>query len=204
MKIAIFGTSGFAREVADICWEIGYEHLVFIGIEQSEDYFGYKVKAESSLEELNNQNYKFIIGIGDNFIRENIVNKYKNLRYINVIHPSASFGKNQLDKLSECKGNVVAAGVRFTNNIMVGNFGIYNLNSTIGHDCIIGDYVNISPNVGISGNVSLRNQAFVGTNATIIQGKTIGKCSVVGAGSVVIDNVPDNCTVVGTPAKKIH
>lgn len=121
-----------------------------------------------------------------------------------MIHPSATFGKSQLERFNKCIGNVITAGVRFTNNIEVSNFGVYNLNSTIGHDCIIDEYVNISPNASISGNVYLESQVFVGTNATIIQGKKIGKCSVIGAGAVVIDNVPDNCTVAGVPAKIIQ
>lgn len=205
MKIAIFGTSGFAREVADICWAIGYHNIVFIGIDSKiENSFEYEVKNESYIEELNEQGYDFIIGIGNNLIRTNIFKKYNHLRYTNIIHPSATFGKSQLDKFNKCIGNVIAAGVRFTNNIEVSDFGVYNLNSTIGHDCIIGEYVNLSPNASISGNVCLGSRVFVGTNASIIQGKKIGECSVIGAGAVVLDNVPDNCTAVGVPAKIIN
>jgi len=205
MQIAIFGTSGFAREVADICWAIGYKKVVLIGTGSKEDFsFEYEVTDESNVDQLNNQGYQFIIGIGNNLIRSNIAKKYNHLRYTNIIHPTATFGKNQLDKFNNCFGNIIAAGVRFTNNIEVSDFGIYNLNSTIGHDCMIGEYVNLSPNTSVSGNVRLGRQVFVGTNASIIQGKKIGAYSVIGAGAVVIDNVPDNRTVVGVPAKIIN
>lgn len=43
--------------------------------------------------------------------------------------------------------------------------------------------------------------ARIGANATIRAGITIGKNSLVGMGSVVIKNVPENTTVVGNPAK---
>jgi acetyltransferase-like isoleucine patch superfamily enzyme len=43
--------------------------------------------------------------------------------------------------------------------------------------------------------------ASIGTSVTILAGVHIGKNAVVGAGSVVTKNVPDNCTVVGNPAK---
>src|SRR4030042_4722132 len=45
--------------------------------------------------------------------------------------------------------------------------------------------------------------ASIGTSATILCGITIGKNSVVGAGSVVNKNVPENAVVVGNPAKII-
>ncbi|AET66059.1 sugar O-acyltransferase, sialic acid O-acetyltransferase NeuD family [Desulfosporosinus orientis DSM 765] len=204
MNIAIFGTSGFAREVADICWAIGYSNIVFIGIDPNQKVLlGYDVIHESCVKNLYEKNYDFVIGIGDNSIRAKISQEFDYLKYVNIIHPSASFGKGQLVTFNQCIGNVITAGVRFTNNIEVGNFGIYNLNSTIGHDCKISDYVNLSPNSSISGNVTLGNRAFIGTNATIIQGKIIGKCSVIGAGAVVIDHIPNNCTAVGVPAKII-
>lgn len=37
----------------------------------------------------------------------------------------------------------------------------------------------------------------------IIQGKSIGDYSIVGAGAVVVNDIPANCTAVGNPAKPI-
>lgn len=210
-KIGIFGTSGFSREVLDICVDLGYKNIIFIGYgNQEKEYFGYPLVEEGSLHELKSDNYVFIIGIGDNNIRKKIADKYQDLQYINIIHPSASFGDKQKSKIEEKRGNIITAGVRMTNNIQLGNFGIFNLNCTVGHDCIIGDFVNISPGANISGNVRLSEGSYIGTNATIIQGKsimeklTIGRYSIVGAGTVVTKPVPDNVIVVGTPAKQIN
>ena len=49
----------------------------------------------------------------------------------------------------------------------------------------------------------VKKRASIGANATIICGVAIGKNSIVGAGSVVTKNVPDNSIVVGNPAKVI-
>ncbi len=49
----------------------------------------------------------------------------------------------------------------------------------------------------------VKKRASIGANATILCGITIGKNSIVGAGSVVTKNVPDNSIVVGNPAKVI-
>lgn len=49
----------------------------------------------------------------------------------------------------------------------------------------------------------VKRRAGIGANATILCGVTIGKNSIVGAGSVVTKDVPDNSIVAGNPAKVI-
>lgn len=210
MKIAIFGASGFSHEVADICIASGYTNIVLIDKQAGLNINSkFKVLDESYVESLSVDEYKFIIGIGDNRIRKDIFYKYGNLAYTNVIHPTASFGLGQRESIEKRVGNIVAAGVRFTNGTKVGNFGIYNLNSTIGHDCVIEDYVNICPGVNISGNVTILKESFIGTNACIINGQsmtcrvTIGERATVAAGAVVIWDVPDGAMVMGIPAKVV-
>ena len=75
-----------------------------------------------------------------------------------------------------------------------------NLSCTIGHDTTIGEFVEICPNVSISGRCTIGNLVFIGTGATILPDITIGNNSVVAAGSVVTKDVPDNVLVAGIPA----
>lgn len=49
----------------------------------------------------------------------------------------------------------------------------------------------------------VKRRAGIGANATILCGVTVGKNSIVGAGSVVTKDVPDNSIVAGNPAKVI-
>jgi acetyltransferase-like isoleucine patch superfamily enzyme len=51
--------------------------------------------------------------------------------------------------------------------------------------------------------IHIKKNAWIGANATILYGVTIGDNSVVAAGSVVSKDVPDNVVVGGTPAKII-
>jgi len=44
---------------------------------------------------------------------------------------------------------------------------------------------------------------FIDIGATIIQGITIGKSVTIGAGSVVIKDIPDNVIALGNPTKII-
>lgn len=51
--------------------------------------------------------------------------------------------------------------------------------------------------------VAIFENVFIGTNAVIMPGVTIGRNAVVGANAVVTKNVPPNCMVVGIPARII-
>lgn len=51
--------------------------------------------------------------------------------------------------------------------------------------------------------VVVKEGAFIGANATILCGTTIGKCAVIGAGAVITKDVDDYCMVAGVPAKFI-
>jgi acetyltransferase-like isoleucine patch superfamily enzyme len=47
----------------------------------------------------------------------------------------------------------------------------------------------------------VKRGASIGTSATILCGITIGENAVIGAGSVVTHDVPDNAIVAGNPAR---
>lgn len=208
MNIGIFGSSGQAREVADICLEMGCKNIFFIDSKEGkEPITGIEIVSESNIYEYNYDDCLYVIGIGDGAIRKKIYKKFNNLKFTNIIHPSATFGRMQLNELQRQKGNIVGAGVRFSNNIKMGKFGIFNSNATIAHDCIIDDFVTISPGANIAGNVHLHEEAFIGIGATVIQGKNlheklhVGPNSIVGAGGVAINNIAPNAIVKGIPAK---
>ena len=49
----------------------------------------------------------------------------------------------------------------------------------------------------------VKKRASIGTSATILGGITIGENALIGAGSVVTKDVPDNAVVAGNPAKVV-
>ena len=55
-----------------------------------------------------------------------------------------------------------------------------------------------------SGPIKIGDRVWCGLNVTILQGVTIGDDVVIGAGSLVIDDVPSNTVVAGVPARKIR
>ena len=77
------------------------------------------------------------------------------------------------------------------------------MNCTLGHDDIIGDYNVVNPGVNVSGKVTTGECVDLGTGSKVIQGLSVGQNTTVGAGAVVIKDLPKNCVAVGAPAKPI-
>lgn len=82
----------------------------------------------------------------------------------------------------------------------------------IGETAIVGSDVTLYQGVTLGGtgkqhgkrHPTLCDGVFVGNNANILGNITVGENSRVGAGSVVLDNVPPNSTVVGVPAHIVY
>jgi len=53
----------------------------------------------------------------------------------------------------------------------------------------------------INEGVILKKGCYIGAQCVLMPGITVGKCSVVGAGSIVTENIPDYALAIGTPAK---
>jgi len=207
--IGIFGMSGFAREVNDIASELGYR-TVFICRDQSElniNSTSGDVMLECDIDRY--LDMQFTVGIGDNVTRQIIIQRFGDGRdFVNLIHPSATFGNGQRSSLATSRGIIICAGVRFTNNIQVGDFTIVNLNATIGHDVVIEDFANIAPGANISGNVHIGTRCWIGTGSSVNQGRAesklkIGADTIIGSGTVVVKDCEPNAVYVGIPARRI-
>ena len=208
--VGIFGTSGFAREVADIVDALG-DRVVFVARDQAElDAWAFAGEVMLEDDVGHDPDMEFSIGIGDNVVREKVARRFADrLRFATLIHPSASFGRGQRQTIEASQGVIVCAGVRFTNNIRVGDFAIFNPNVTIGHDVIVDDFVHVAPGVCISGNVHLRTRCWIGTGAAVNQGTnvtrlSVGADTVVGSGAVVVKDCDEGAVYVGVPARRLR
>jgi len=82
----------------------------------------------------------------------------------------------------------------------------------IGETAIVGDDVTMYQGVTLGGtgkqhgkrHPTICNNVFIGNNANVLGNITIGENSRVGAGSVVLNDVPPNSTVVGVPAHIVY
>lgn len=141
----------------------------------------------------------FIISIGSNKIRKVIAERL-NCEFISAIHPSAII--SPFANIAE--GTVVMQGAIVQTDVKIGKHCIINTAATVDHECLIEDYVHISPNASLCGNVQVGEGSWIGAGATVIPGVKIGKWCVIGAGSVIIKDVPDNVIVTGVPGKFLN
>lgn len=207
-EIGIFGSSGFAREVADIAITLGYRPFFIAQNKRSaENISESDVILESEIKKFKFPAYA--IGVGDNRVRKTIFQKFsKKLHFPNLVHPNTSFGMYRPPDMTLCQGTIICSGTIITNSIIIGSFSIFNMNCTIGHDCFIGDFVNIAPGANISGYVKIKNGSHIGSGATVLQGKpkspmVISEQCVIGAGAVVNKDCEASSTYIGIPARKI-
>ncbi|EIW00674.1 sugar O-acyltransferase, sialic acid O-acetyltransferase NeuD family [Thermoanaerobacter siderophilus SR4] len=206
--IVIIGAGGFAREVAWLIEDINKEKqkwnlLGFIDENihnKGKILNNYPVLGGFEVIEKFNDLY-VVCAVGDPKIKRNLITKALryNVKFATLIHPTVIMSQY----LTIGEGSIICAGNIITTNIKIGSHVIVNLDCTIGHDVVISDYATILPSVNISGNVSIGEGCSIGTGSAIIQGKKIGEWSIIGAGAVVVDDIPPYCTAVGVPAKPI-
>ncbi|MGG0670225.1 acetyltransferase [Lederbergia citrisecunda] len=207
--IVIYGSGGFAREIAHLIEDINEKEAQWnlLGfIDDNEDNHGTVINelpVLGGIEWFNDRKLTSVVmGMGSPNAKAKIISNLRDLTNVdfpNLIHPTVKISRfNTMGQ-----GNVICEGNILTTNIIIKDFITINLNCTIGHDTVISSYCTLLPNSSVSGNVLFEERVDFGTNATIIQGITVGSGTIVGAAAVVVKDLPANCTAVGMPAKPI-
>jgi len=206
-KIIIVGVGGFGREVAWLIERINqikptWELLGFVddNIELIGSVVGgYPVLGDCNW--LNRQQGELyaVCAIGASKVRKQVIKKLKGVKFATLIDPKVEMSK----RVNLGEGCIICAGTILTVDITIGSHVIINLDCTIGHDAVMNDFVTLYPSVNISGNTVLGECVEMGTGCQIIQGIVIGDETIVGAGAVVVRELPRACTAVGSPAKPI-
>lgn len=119
-------------------------------------------------------------------------------KFFNFIHPNVDLTMVEIGV-----GNYIQEGVIIQAAAKIANNSSIHIGALVAHEVIIGNSVFIAHAVSISGCVEIGDGTFVGTNATILPRLKIGKWVTIGAGAVVVKDVPDYTVVVGNPAKPI-
>jgi sugar O-acyltransferase (sialic acid O-acetyltransferase NeuD family) len=150
----------------------------------------------------NRESVRFICAIGNPNARSKTVEKLlaMNCEFTSVLHPNVRVP----DTVQIGVGTVIMAGTQFTTDATIGSHVVVYLNCSITHDVRVGDYCLIPSGCNLSGGSVLEAGVELGTGVCILPRRRIGAWATIGAGSVVIDDIPANCTAVGTPCRVIR
>ncbi len=140
-----------------------------------------------------------IVSIGVNNVRKKIVGRLAGPFGV-AIHPSAVVSPSA--EIGE--GTVIMAGAVVNADAVIGKHCIINTGASVDHECVVGDYCHIAPHATLCGQVHVGEGTLVGVGSCVIPCINIGSWCIVGAGAAVINDISDNMTVVGVPARYIR
>lgn len=213
-QVVIYGGGGFAREVAWLvqsCNEQTERYQVVCFIDDNSGAHGKILNGipvmglESAWDRF--PSGKVVGGVGASGTRQRLMEKAASVGFAfeTIIHPRVE----RSCWIEIGIGTVICAGNILTTNIVLGQHVQVNLDCTIGHDVIMGDYTTLAPGAHISGCVHFGRRVYVGTGAVVLNGTqddpiVIGDDVVIGAGACVTRSIPAGTTVVGVPARPLQ
>jgi sugar O-acyltransferase (sialic acid O-acetyltransferase NeuD family) len=203
-KIIIFGAGGHAISVANVAESAGYDVIAFIDKNKA----GEKLLDRNVIDECASiegwRELCLAIAIGDNFTRQRVYqdlhSRWSSLMFPVLVHRSATISKYaKIDS-----GTVVMPGAIVGPNSLVGKFCLLNTRASIDHDTTMLDFSSLAPGAITGGRVSIGFRSNVAIGATLINGISIGNDTIVGAGSLLNSNLPNNVVAYGNPAKIVR
>ena len=202
-KLAIIGYSGQGKVVAELAEELGFEVSFFDDAYPVKNNVEYWPVRGTSLDFLadNDLYCGAVVAIGNAKTREYIISL---LHESNVCTPTLQHASATVSRYAIIGvGCVIMPGAVINAFSSIGKGCIINSNAVVEHDCKLESFVHVCPNAAVAGGTIIGKRAWIGIGANVRQMITIGADALIGAGSAVVNDIPEGSTVVGVPAKAI-
>lgn len=215
MEIIFIGSGGCMRELA---WQMQEQNkkkvrwsiLGYVDNKAPENMHGVMV-GRKLIPYLGTDDYllnvqrktNVVISIGNSLVRKIIAEKLlkNNMLYFpNIVLDHSAV----CDDVQMNQGCIISRNASVSTNVILGDFTLLNIGCTICHDGKTDAFVTLSPNTYLAGNVTVGKCTELGMGTNIIQGVTIGEYVISGAGSVIIRDTENHCTMAGVPARKLR
>jgi sugar O-acyltransferase (sialic acid O-acetyltransferase NeuD family) len=205
-KLLVVGAGGHGKVVADTAYEEGrWDKIAFLddrypklNVSLLWPVLGKLEQAQVFLKEYSD----VAVAVGNNRLRVELIDRFSKVGFLlpAIVHPSAFVSRSAVIGA----GSVLFAQAAVNAGAKIGIGSIVNTGATIDHDCIVADGVHISPGAHLAGTVKVGKCSWLGIGCSVIQQLSIGENVLVGAGAVIIKNVPNNVTIVGIPGKIVR
>ena len=146
-----------------------------------------------------NKDEEFLMGAAEPTAKYILARKLKSkgAKFATLIHPSAII--NEYSKIGE--GSIVCPFSKIGANAVVGDF--VTVDGYIGHDNYIEDFVTLSTGTRLTGYVSVGGGTFFGAMCSVKPHTKIGGNCIITMGCTVVQDIPGNSYVKGTPEIKM-
>lgn len=208
MKSIIIGAGTYGEVYLAYLQEAGIEIVGFV--DDNPDLQGNYVKGVpvlgtiADLQHLKNECDATAVycPIGNNKLRVRFLEYAKSLGYKTpcfvhssvIMHSSVTIGD----------GVYILLGAKIMPYTKIDDYVMISMNALVAHHNHLKRGTFISTGVNFGASITANENSYIGIGATIMTGiHNLGKDCVVGAGAVVIRDVPDNAVVAGVPAKII-
>ena len=143
----------------------------------------------------------FHCAIGNNTMRRKLAEQLEaaGMVPVTLIHPRAIVAA----EAEIGAGTYIGAGCVVSIRARIGRHVLINLNANVGHDVRLGNFAQICPGVCVNGYCRVGDSAFIGSNAVIEPGKSVGEGATLAACSFAVGDVEPGHTAMGVPARTI-
>lgn len=201
--IGIIGASGHAKIIVDILQrKEPSQSFIYFSSQQPAEQLKDSVHYQDTLENLHYYRNKvdaWHVAIGNPHIRKAKMEFMflHEFRLIRALHDQSI----RAEQTFIGEATSIMAGVVVNPYASIGKGCVINTMASVDHDCVVDNYVNLGPGCRLAGGVQVGELSDVGTGAIVIPNKRIGRNCMIGAGAVIISDIPDNSVAVGVPAK---
>jgi sugar O-acyltransferase (sialic acid O-acetyltransferase NeuD family) len=210
--ITIVGAGGLGKNVVEIlrdCNKVAKLWDILGYIDEDASKYGTQINGVpvlGGLKWLQDNKYNYndlgcVCAIAEPEIRRKLVDAISatGVGFHTIIHPTAI-----VSDFAEIGCDVIISSFSLISaNSKIGNHAYISTGCVIGEDTIIDSYCRVSPKTTISGSCHIKEGVFIGVGTTIIQNRSIGAWATVGAGSLVLKDIPAGVIAFGMPAAVI-